>query len=131
MTEKRFCVVVYDDKAINGFAVLDLQKPNSRLRLRYENVYIGSKQGCKIVCRFGNSLADENKQLKLDNNRLVNETAKIIAEHQRKVLNLIDEKIKDYNQQLDDEDIDDNLAYYMNVKGHIEAFKELKKELQE
>lgn len=78
-----------------------------------------------------NKLAEENEELKSDNNRLVNETAKIIGEHQRKVLNLIDRKIKDYNQQLDDEDIDDNLAYYMNVKGHIEAFKELKKELSE
>ena len=68
MTEKRFKVEVYDDKAINGFAVLDLQKPNSRLRLRYENVYIGSKEGCEIVCRFGNSLADENEQLKSDRN---------------------------------------------------------------
>ena len=66
MTDKRFCVVVYDDESINGFAVLDLQKPNSRLRLGYENVYIGSKEGCEIVCRFGNSFADENEQLKQD-----------------------------------------------------------------
>ena len=64
MTEKRFKVAIYDDKAINGFAVLDLQKPNSSKRLEYENVYIGSKAGCEIVCNFGNSLADENEQLK-------------------------------------------------------------------
>ena len=64
MTEKRFKVAVYDDKAINGFTVLDLQKPNSLKRLKYENVYIGSKAGCEIVCNFGNSLADENEQLK-------------------------------------------------------------------
>ena len=64
MTEKRFKVAVYDDKAINGFTVLDLQKPNSSKRLKYENVYIGSKAGCEIVCNFGNSLADENEQLK-------------------------------------------------------------------
>lgn len=64
MTEKRFKVAVYDDKAINRFAVLDLQKPNSSKRLKYENVYIGSKEGCEIVCNFGNSLADENEQLK-------------------------------------------------------------------
>ena len=64
MTEKRFKVAVYDDKAINGFAVLDLQKPNSSKRLEYENVYIGSKAGCEIVCNFGNSLAEENEQLK-------------------------------------------------------------------
>ena len=64
MTEKRFKVAVYDDKAINGFTVLDLQKPNSSKRLKYENVYIGSKAGCEIVCKFGNGLADENEQLK-------------------------------------------------------------------
>ena len=63
MTEKRFKVAVYDDKAINGFAVLDLQKPNSSKRLKYENVYIGSKAGCEIVCNFGNNLAEENEQL--------------------------------------------------------------------
>lgn len=70
MTEKRFKVAVYDDKAINGFAVLDLQKPNSSKRLEYENVYIGSKAGCEIVCNFGNNLAEENEQLKQTNQRL-------------------------------------------------------------
>ena len=64
MTEKRFTVAVYDENAINGFTVLDLEKPNSSKRLKYENVYIGSKVGCEIVCNFGNSLAEENKQLK-------------------------------------------------------------------
>jgi hypothetical protein len=64
MTEKRFTIAVYDDKAVNGFAVLDLQKPNNSKRLKYENVYIGSKVGCEIVCNFGNSLAEENEQLK-------------------------------------------------------------------
>lgn len=67
MTEKRFKVAVYDDKAIKGFAVLDLQKPNSSKRLEYENVYIGSKEGCEIVCKFGNELAEENEQLKSEN----------------------------------------------------------------
>ena len=70
MTEKRFKVAVYDDKAINGFAVLDLQKPNSSKRLEYENVYIGSKAGCEIVCNFGNNLAEENEELKHNNKML-------------------------------------------------------------
>lgn len=70
MAEKRFTVVVYDDKAINGFAVLDLQKPNNTLRLKYESVYIGSKEGCEIVCGFGNSLAEENKELQVQCNLL-------------------------------------------------------------
>ena len=67
MTEKRFTVVVYDENAINGFTVLDLEKPNSSKRLKYENVYIGSKVGCEIVCNFGNSLAEENEKLKQRN----------------------------------------------------------------
>ena len=116
MTEKRFTFVRDDNNKSIG--ILDN---------KYERKYLQWGQ----IARLLNGLNDENEQLKSDNNRLVNETAKIIGEHQRKVLNLIDRKIKDYNQQLDDEDIDDNLAYYMNVKGHIEAFKELKKELQE
>ena len=64
MTEKRFKVEVYDENAINGFAVLDLHKPNISKRLKYENVYVGSKEGCEIVCKFGNGLAEENEQLK-------------------------------------------------------------------
>ena len=47
---KRFKVAVYDENAINGFAVLDLHKPNISKRLKYENVYIGSEEGCEIVC---------------------------------------------------------------------------------
>lgn len=64
MSKKRFTVAVYDENVINGFTVLDLEKPNSSKRLKYENVYIGSKVSCEIVCNFGNSLAEENEQLK-------------------------------------------------------------------
>ena len=72
MTKKRFTVAVYDENAINGFTVLDLEKPNSSKRLKYENVYIGSKVGCEIVCDFGNSLTYENEQLKQHNIELIN-----------------------------------------------------------
>ena len=64
MIKKRFTVAVYDENAINGFTVLDLEKPNSSKRLKYEYVYIGSKVSCEIVCNFGNSLAEENEELK-------------------------------------------------------------------
>ena len=64
MSRKRFIVAVYDENAINGFTVLDLEKPNSSKRLKYENVYIGSKVSCEIVCNFGNSLTYENEELK-------------------------------------------------------------------
>lgn len=99
------------------------------------------------LAEFNVELMEENKELKeqlkdcqqkkqnikdlLMNSEPVVEQKKLQKLIYRIVINLIDRKIKDYNQQLDDEDIDDNLAYYMNVKGHIEAFKELKKELQE
>jgi hypothetical protein len=48
------------------------------------------------VCNLLNELSEENEQLKADNNRLVNETAKIVAEHQRKVFKLIDNNINEY-----------------------------------
>ena len=42
------------------------------------------------LCKLLNELHEENLELKKDNSRLVTETAKIVAEHQRKVLELID-----------------------------------------
>lgn len=59
----------------------------------YDN---GEEMGSLDVLDTLNNLSYENKQLKLDNNRLVNETAKIIGEHQRKVFELIDEQINEY-----------------------------------
>ena len=50
------------------------------------------------VCNLLNELSEENYQLKLDNNRLVNETAKSVAEHQKKVLDLIDEKLNSFDE---------------------------------
>ena len=76
MTKKRFTVAVYDENAINGFTVLDLEKPNSSKRLKYENVYIGSKVSCEIVCNFGNSLTYENEELKSTIAQLIEENRK-------------------------------------------------------
>lgn len=76
MTGKRFTVAVYDENAINGFTVLDLEKPNSSKRLKYENVYIGSKVSCEIVCNFGNNLVDENGQLKSTIAQLIEQNRK-------------------------------------------------------
>lgn len=47
------------------------------------------------LCKLLNELHEENLELKKDNSRLVNETANIIAEHQKQVLDLVDEKIKE------------------------------------
>ena len=47
------------------------------------------------LCKLLNELHEENLKLKKDNSRLVNETANIIAEHQKQVLDLVDEKIKE------------------------------------
>ena len=69
-----------------------------------------------------NKLFNEKEQLKADNNRLVNETAKIIGENQKRVLDLIDKKIKE-------------LKNINNVsiipRESIEVLEQLKKELQE
>ena len=100
MIEKRFKVAVYDENA-NGFAVLDLHKPNISKRLEYENVYIGSKEGCEIVCKFGNGLADENEQLKQQLNYIQNSISEHIK-HQKTELcqNALKEIIEDYNEWL-------------------------------
>ena len=76
-------------------------------------------------------LEKENEQLKLDNNRLVNETARIVAEHQGRVLDLIDKRI----------DKCEPIDYARNIEGDVPVFdcetateirvlNELKKELE-
>ena len=95
MTEKRFKVAVYDDNAIYGFAVLDLQKPNSSKRLKYENVYIGSKEGCEIVCNFGNSLAEENEKLKSYTGEMEDYLARLEEKNEQ-----LKSEIKDLNDVL-------------------------------
>ena len=83
------------------------------------------------VCKLLNELSEENKQLKADNNRLVNETAKIVAEHQGRVLDLIDKRI----------DKCEPIDYARNIEGDVPVFdcetateirvlNELKKELE-
>ena len=106
MSEKRFKVAVYDDKAINGFAVLDLQKPNTSKRLQYENVYIGSKVGCEIVCNFGNSLAEDNEQLKQRNTNQynqLNELWEIIEEENWEKLIAMKKQLKEDEERLQQE----------------------------
>ena len=61
---KRYKVVIYDEKAIRGYCVLDLENPSQTARLKYNNVFISTKEGCNIVCDLLNELADENEQLK-------------------------------------------------------------------
>lgn len=102
MTEnKRFTMAVYDKNAINGFTVLDLEKPNSSKRLKYENVYIGSKVGCEIVCSFGNSLVEEKEQLK------------------QSFINLIDKKIEGF-QNGDYGDLPCNVIHmFLDLKEEI------------
>lgn len=65
MTEnKRYKVAIYDEKAISGYCVLDLENPSRTARLKYKNVYIGTEDGCNIVCDLLNALHEENIQLK-------------------------------------------------------------------
>ena len=63
MTEERYKVAIYDEKAINGYCVLDLEKPSQTARLKYENVFISTKEGCNIVCELLNDQDGEIKKL--------------------------------------------------------------------
>lgn len=93
---------------------------------------VPTKTQAEKVCNELKGLQKENEQLKADNNRLVNETAKVVAEHQNKVLNLIDKRI----------DKCEPIDYARNIKGDVPVFdcetateirvlNELKMELQE
>ena len=76
-------------------------------------------------------LEKENEQLKADNNRLVNETAKIVAEHQGRVLDLIDEKIDELEKRYKfGQEVYKGCPMH-NIRFGINTLKELKKELQE
>ena len=73
----------------------------------------------------------ENEELKSNNNRLVNETAKIVAEHQRKVLDLIDDKIDELEEQYKfGQEVYRGCPMH-NIGFGINVLKELKKELVE
>ena len=111
MTENKRFKIDLDEEAItdNGEFCLSL--------------YCFQDKGEKDVCNLLNELAEENEQLKADNNRLVNETARIVAEHQGRVLDLIDEKIKENKR-------DYKMTYEDELKGRIEVLEELKKELE-
>ena len=67
MTEKRYEVAVYDDKARNGYCVLDKNQASFTARLGYKNVLISSEYGCEIVARLLN-----------DKEHTINEMAKTI-----------------------------------------------------
>lgn len=66
-------------------------------------------------------LEKENRQLKADNNRLVTVTANVMAEHQKRTLDLIDNKIKELK----------NINNVLIIpRESIEVLKQLKQELQ-
>lgn len=94
-----------------------------KLRGREDNNFYWYKKYKEVL--------NENEQLKSDNNRLVNETAKIIGEHQRKVFELIDEKIKEYiyKEKLYKYKGKDREASVFNL--YCFCLNNLKKELQE
>ena len=123
MTKKRFTVAVYDENAINGFTVLDLEKPNSSKRLKYENVYIGSKVSCEIVCNFGNSLAEENEQLK----STIKEVIELLSEE----VDLFTDKATehDINAYIELKEFDNKDAFYMAIATK-KAIKMLKEHLE-
>lgn len=113
MTENQFW---YDFEDVNGHKIVDFKNDK-----KYSLETIGD---FREVVDLLNELAEENEELKADNNRLVNETAKIIAEHQRKVFDLIDEKIKEADEYF-------KQSYDSWYQGKFDVLTELKKELQE
>ena len=115
MTEKRFNL--WD---IEGTAFIEDHKEGSYHIGKTEDVDINS---LRDITKRLNIYADENKQLKSDNNRLVNETAKIVAEHQKRVLDLIDEKLNSFDEIYTNGDL-------ALSTGKI-LLLELKRELQE
>ena len=63
MSEQRYKVEVYDENASGGYCVLDLSNPSQTARLRYNNVFIGTKEGCDIVCRLLNEKENDIERL--------------------------------------------------------------------
>ena len=114
MTKKRFTVAVYDENAINGFTVLDLEKPNSSKRLKYENVYIGSKVSCEIVCNFGNGLTDENEELKQRNNRQYEQLGRLYNLIEQKEWRALTDIIDDFKKS--DEQLQKEWGTYGDVE---------------
>jgi hypothetical protein len=103
---------------------------------------VPTKRQAEKVCNELKGLQKENEQLKADNNRLVNKTAKIVAEHQNKVLNLINAKIQHYQKQplltvripidcVHKKSCLHNQEVNVCNKAKENAYRELKKELQE
>ena len=77
-----------------------------------------------------NRLYYENKQLKSDNHRLVNETARIVAEHQGRVLDLIDDKVDELEKKYKfGQEVYQGCPMH-NIRFGINTLKELKKELE-
>lgn len=88
------------------------------------DLYDGNKYWSDKATEKIKELEKENEQLKSDNNRLVNETAKIVAEYQGRVLDLIDDMFKKAEQGFEE-------TYDSYYNGQMDILKELKKELQE
>lgn len=88
------------------------------------SMYIDNDDCCEKL----NELNDENRQLKADNNRLVNETAKVVAEHQSKVLDLIDNKVEELEKRYKVGQLNYGCPMH-NIRFGINVLKELKKEL--
>ena len=123
MTEKRFNL--WD---MEGTAFIEDHKEGSYHIGKTEDVDINS---LRDITKRLNIYADENKQLKSDNNRLVNETAKIVAEHQSKILDLIDDKIDELEGRYKfGQEVYRGCPMH-NIRFGINTLKELKKELIE
>ena len=63
---ERFKISVYDDRAIYGFCIIDLDKPCHTCRLEYEIVFIANEYSCELVVGLLNKMNNDYQELKND-----------------------------------------------------------------
>ena len=125
MTEKRYETALFDDESINGYCVLDKNKPSTTARLHYKNVFISTKEGCDIVARLLN-----------DKEYTINELAKSIRIYDDGYIDLNKKykKVVDENEQLkqENEGLKSSNMEYEDIFGRLEEENErLKSALKE
>lgn len=136
MTKKRFTLKNWNDYAEGDYIYYDNGEEMGSLdvldalnSLSEENEYYKSK--CGSLEEGYLKLQRENKQLKSDNNRLVNETAKVVAKYQRRALDLIDDKIDELEKRYKFGQEVYKGCLMHNIRFGINVLKELKRELTE
>ena len=96
---KRYKVAIYDEKAIGGYCVLDLEKPSQTARLKYKNVFIGTKEGCDIVCVLLNEQEETIQELEQRNQRQYNRLKEITDLMFKRDWKTLENMVKEWEKQ--------------------------------